>query len=314
MAVIRGDNGPDDIYGTSTGDNIFGYGGDDIIYGYGGNDRIEGGAGNDDIWGGTGANDLYGGSGSDYFIASALNIGPSDDYIVDFEFDIDKIDLAAWGVSDLSQVLAMTGIDVDGNAFFNAVYNGFNHFFTINGVRPNELQSNDFQFNVGGARHVPGTNGADTLFGSRANDSVSSGNGNDFVMGGFGNDRMNAGAGNDRLYGGVGADYLTGSTGSDRFVFRAANESLFSYRDVIADFQEDFDRIDVSVVDARADIAGNQAFTFIGGAAFTAPGQVSYNYYGNNTIVKFNTDLDATAEMDIMIVGRHQMIAADFVL
>ena len=107
MAVIQGSNGADDIFGTSAGDTIYGYGGADAIYGYGGNDAIYGGAGDDDLVGGTGANNLYGGSGVDWFTMSARGAGLSDDYVADFEFDIDRIDVVSWGISDFSQIKAL---------------------------------------------------------------------------------------------------------------------------------------------------------------------------------------------------------------
>lgn len=312
MAIIKGTNYDDDIFGTNSADTIYGYGGADIIYGYAGNDVLYGGAGNDDLIGGLGANNLYGGSGSDYFTASARS-GTSDNYVADFEFDIDRIDLVDWGVSDLGQVRAMLTTASNGNALFNAYYNGYNNYFELNGVRASDLLSNDFVFNTGAGRRMNGTSYNDTLFGSRYNDSILGNGGNDYLMGGGGHDQINGGAGNDRLYGGSGADTMAGSAGSDYYIYFSTAESVSTARDLIY-FQEDFDRLYVSPIDARTDVSGNQAFSFIGAGGFSASGQVRYQFYGDDTLIQFNTDRDATAEMEIRIAGRHYMIASDFVL
>jgi Ca2+-binding RTX toxin-like protein len=325
MAVIRGTNGADDIFGTNTGDTIYGYGGSDAIYGYGGNDVIYGGAGNDDLMGGTGVNNLYGGSGSDWFVMSARGAGLSDDYVADFEFDIDRIDVAAWGISDFSQIRALLRTDANGDAYFNASYNGYNHFITIGQVSIADLQSNDFVYSNSGAVTRNGTAYADPLFGSRSNDALNGGGGNDTLLGGLGNDALsgstgndalNGGAGNDRLVGGAGADRLAGSSGGDAFIFNAASETAptTTGRDTITDFQEDIDYIGLSAIDANVHVAGNQAFSFIGTANFTKAGQVNYVYSGTSTIIRLNTDADLAAEAHIVLAGRHAMISGDFAL
>ncbi|EBU8132029.1 hypothetical protein DLM20_25055, partial [Salmonella enterica subsp. enterica serovar Java] len=91
--------GNDIAYGSAGNDTIYTGVGNDRAYGGNGHDYIDGGAGNDDIFGGTGVNDLYGGTGADYFSMSARGTGASDDFIADFEFDRDRVDVSAWGVS-----------------------------------------------------------------------------------------------------------------------------------------------------------------------------------------------------------------------
>jgi hypothetical protein len=91
-----------------------------------------------------------------------------------------------------------------------------------------------------------------------------------------GNDHLAGGIGSDTLTGGLGADILNGGAGSDRFDFNAIAESgkTATTRDSIADFTHLADDLDLSTIDARAGVAGNQAFTFIGDDAFTASGQI----------------------------------------
>jgi Ca2+-binding RTX toxin-like protein len=65
MAVRKGNNYSNTIYGTGYDDAIYGYGGNDVLYGLGGSDFISGGSGHDRLYGGSGHDDLYGGSGND---------------------------------------------------------------------------------------------------------------------------------------------------------------------------------------------------------------------------------------------------------
>ncbi|TXI04819.1 MAG: hypothetical protein E6Q73_02720, partial [Pseudorhodobacter sp.] len=85
--------------------------------------------------------------------------------------------------------------------------------------------------------------------------------------------RLTGGAGADRLTGGRGGDALTGGAGADRFVFASLADSGFAGFDQITDFTHLSDRIDLSAIDARAGGANN-AFSFIGGAAVSAKGQL----------------------------------------
>ena len=154
MADIIGTSSSETIDGTSGSDNIEGRGGDDWIDADGGNDRIDGGTGDDVIFGGsgddviiggTGFNDLYGESGFDTFtVSERTSSGFSDDLIWDFTFDVDQVDLSAWGVSDFSQVEALLQFDDFGDATLNAFYAGHDHWLTFDSVDPRDLISSDF--------------------------------------------------------------------------------------------------------------------------------------------------------------------------
>lgn len=314
MALIEGNNNANNLGGTQSADTIYGYGGDDVIRGLGGNDIIYGGSGNDDIYGGLGENDLYGGSGADWFVMTPRSSGLSDDLIADFEFDTDRIDVSGWGVSDFSQLQELLRNDGSGNAYFNAYYNGYNHFVTVDGVAANQLTSADFVYSSVGASRIVGTSYADTLFGSRGGDSINSGAGNDYVLGGLGNDSITGASGNDKIVGGAGADTLSGGSGSDTFIFNSTSESAGSVRDRILDFEEDIDRFDLAGIDANVLVSGNQAFDFIGEAAFTAAGQIRYLFANGNTYIRGNTDGDSAGEFEFLIRGYHDMLSSDFIL
>lgn len=92
-----------------------------------------------------------------------------------------------------------------------------------------------------GADRLAGGAGEDRLEGGRDDDTLSGGRGADLVAGGDGSDRLQGGAGADRLVGGAGIDLLSGGRGADVFVMLADGS-----RDIIADFDRQRDRIDLS--------------------------------------------------------------------
>ena len=333
MAIINGTNASEYIPGTGYRDIIFGnggndtlrgFGGDDDLYGGKGNDYLDGGPGDDNIVGGDGGNDLEGGRGFDWFIMSTRGAGFSDDWILDFEFNFDRIDVSQWGVSDFSQLKELLRTDSGGNAFLNAGYGGYDHFLTVGNVFASELISSDFIFSNAGAKSETGTASFDTLFGSRFADILDGAGGNDVLLGGIGADTLRGGTGTDRLVGGVGndtidggagRDNLSGGAGRDVFLFRSIAESSPGNYDVITDFQPDLDIINLAKIDAIAGTAGNQQFTFIGGADFTAAGQVNFSHAGGNTtIITANVNGDLAADFRVVINGIFTPIAADFVL
>jgi len=103
--------------------------------------------------------------------------------------------------------------------------------------------------------------------------------GQDAITGGRFDDSLSGYNGNDTLTGGGGADWLSGGKGADRFVFKSVSDSRGYNNDVITDFsRSQGDKIDLSKIDAKAGLAGNQTFTFIGTAEFSGEkGQLRYD-------------------------------------
>ncbi|MGE5500924.1 MAG: M10 family metallopeptidase C-terminal domain-containing protein [Ignavibacteriales bacterium] len=324
MAIYNGTSLADLIKGSALADIIYGNGGDDSLYGLGGNDTIYGGAGNDYLSGGdgndilvpgSGVNDLRGGAGYDTFVMSARTTtsGFSDDLIYDMT-DGDKIDVSAWGISDFSQIKAVMGVDYYGAAI-NAYYNGQNHLLSFLDVAPWQFEATDFIYSNAAGGTQNGTAYGDMLFGSRGDDVLNGNGGCDTLLGGIGNDTINGGAGGDDIYGGAGKDTMTGGTGYDAFIFQTATDSLYgSSHDVITDFVSGVDWIDLCGVDANSGVSGNQAFSFIGTANFSAAGQLRYVSANGVTMIYGNTDADSTPEFQIELTGAHTLHAYDFVL
>jgi serralysin len=70
----------------------------------------------------------------------------------------------------------------------------------------------------------------------------------------------------------------------------------------------------LNLIDADEAVAGDQAFTFIGTAAFTAPGQINWFTNGTDTFVQLNTNADPTVDGIIQVFGVQTVDAGWFVL
>lgn len=108
----------------------------------------------------------------------------------------------------------------------------------------------------------------DTLTGGALADQLDGGGGDDLLSGGGGNDLLVGGDGDDVLMGGAGLDTLTGGAGQDTFVYLAITDSTLASHDGITNWQAE-DTIDLSAIDANSNTAGDDAFIFIGSAAFS---------------------------------------------
>lgn len=157
---------------------------------------------------------------------------------------------------------------------------------------------------------IDGSRGADVLLGFGGNDEINGGAGNDSIAGHSGNDLIDGGRGRDLIFGSTGRDTLEGGASADRFSFIAASESKVSARDVISDFSRaEDDRVDLSFIDARKDLAGNQKFGFIGDDAFSGRGQVRYD----DGILAGDIDGDRRADFAI-VVDVANLSKADLIL
>jgi fimbrial isopeptide formation D2 family protein/uncharacterized repeat protein (TIGR01451 family) len=155
----------------------------------------------------------------------------------------------------------------------------------------------------------------ENLLGSAHNDTLIGDNGNNRLTGAAGDDSLAGGGGQDELYGGLGADILTGNAGADRFLYYAFAESTLAAPDTLLDFSWfEGDRINLSSMDGHSGQAGNQAFAFVGTAAFAGGGQgsVRYEHSGGDTLVLVDGGDGGVAEMAIRLAGLHTMFQSDF--
>ena len=273
---IRGSAYDDILAGDGGANKLYGNGGKDDLSGHQGNDSLYGGAGDDRLTGGSGADLLDGGSGTDTI------------YYEDSAGVIISL-VGGFGIGGDAEGDSVTGVE-------NVIGS------------PND----DWLFGNAVANELYGDSGKDNLYGYE---------GNDELRGGDGDDGLNGGANNDRLIGGRGKDMLTGGTGADTFVFHAILASVDSAldtarSDVITDFSRvQGDKIDLSSMDANPDLAGNQAFTFIGGSDYSGTaGEIRTSQIDGNSWVSGDIDGDGNSDFRIMLTGQHQLTASDFIL
>ena len=148
-----------------------------------------------------------------------------------------------------------------------------------------------------------GNGGANTIAGNASNNTLS---------GLGGNDALNGGDGNDILIGGAGLDNLTGGANADIYRYTATlADSNGATRDVINGFVSGTDDVDLSLIDANAGAGGNQAFTFIGAAAFSAAGQV--RYAGGILEANVGGANGNAADFQIQLAGAPTFVAGDLI-
>jgi Ca2+-binding RTX toxin-like protein len=278
--------GADNVTGGAGADTIATKGGHDFLLGGGGADILDGGDGNDQIFGEAGIDRLIGGAGND-----RLDGGTgADDMRGGLGNDVYYVDTISTstneGAGDKVVELAGEGSDT---VYANGTYTlGANiEGLVLTGT---------------GAFTGTGTSGSNVITG---NDAANTLNG----LGGV--DTMNGAGGNDRLVGGLGADVLTGGYGKDVFAYTSVSDSLLgSAADRIMDFTNADDKIDLRAIDANSLIQGDQAFKFDYDHSFSI-GEIQQTFDGTNTLIEFNLDGDAAADMSILLIN-HDILAPDY--
>jgi Ca2+-binding RTX toxin-like protein len=248
-----------------------------------GADTIDGGAGNDSIFGGLGSDILNGGAGAD--------------------------DMHGGTGNDLYIVAAAGDVTAEDPAQGTDTVRSYINWTLANNVERLELR--------GSALNGTGNGLNNTIAGNSTTNSLSGSGGADYITAGGGNDTLHGGSGDDRLVGGAGADSLFGGTGNDFFRYEAVADSPVGpgTRDTIMDFAHGEDRISLHALDADIQTAGNQAFSFIGTAAFTGEaGQLRYRAFGNTCLVDADVNGDRISDMQIAVAGTNFMTGTDFIV
>ena len=238
---------------------------------------LSGNLGNNILDGGGGDDSFAGGGGTDTLIGGTGN----DVFRVDDASDI-ILEYAGEG-SDLVRVASSytlaEGVSVE----------------TMTTKNPNSTAAFDLTGNSF-ANLIYGNAGANTL------------------SGGGGIDRLRGQGGNDTLIGGAGADELAGGAGNDLFVFEDVSDSSLASPDRILDFASG-DLIDLSAIDANVGAADDQAFTFVGSAAFSnTAGELRTAVVSGNTMIYGDTNGDGTADFAITVTGTPALLVDSFVL
>jgi autotransporter-associated beta strand protein len=307
VIALYGSDNANSLRGSTHADTINGYGGDDDLFGSGGVDSLSGGVGDDVIWVETAGSGSSVHGGFDFDTLSTIGT-----------VSLDQIT----GVERLyinSGTLTLTGTQVATGLAINTEVEGFGGL-AVNMTAGTALVTKLYNFSgFGGTVTVTGTSGTDLIVLGNSTNAVSGGDGLDQIKGGSLVDTVNGGIGNDKIIGNGGADVLTGSTGNDVFKYKLASDSgIGAAADRITDFTIGQDRLNFVKIDANAALAGDQAFGFIGTAAFvnTGIGQIRYVVAGNDLRVEADVDGNGTADMNIILanIGDQSLSASDFAL
>ena len=110
---------------------------------------------------------------------------------------------------------------------------------------------------------------------------------------------------------------MAGGGGNDTFRFDSVSHSTPDSQASITDFTLG-DRIDLSRIDAKASTPANDAFSFIGNAAFSnTAGELRFEHVsGNDWLVQGDVDGDGVADLEILVTipDSHPLTAGDFIL
>ena len=315
-------NGSNNAGGDAAGDSLSGFevlvgsGHKDMLTGTAAGNRLIGGAGNDILIGRAGGDVLIGGPGKD--VASYATSGAglaarlgnagsnSGDAAGDKYHGIENLTGSTFsdtlgGNAGNNRLNGSGGSDLLGGLAGADTLNGGKGADTLNGGSGKDI--------------LNGGTGADTLNGGKGADILNGGGGNDRLVGGKGADTLVGGNGKDNLLGGKGRDILTGGGGADNFIFNSLGASTpDSRRDHVTDLVKGIDHIDVSDIDAKAGVVGNQAFHFITGAFTGHKGELHSLNVGANSRVEGDVDGDKKADFSILVEGVNNLDAGDFVL
>ncbi|CUH76612.1 calcium-binding protein [Tropicibacter naphthalenivorans] len=328
---LHGGNGNDTLVGGDNSENLFGDADDDLLYGNGGYDMIDlGNNGNP-----SGNDTAYGGAGNDTFLMGDGNdVVDGGDGIDIIEFDMTDEAAASSFSLDLWRDTSIT--HANGTLSFTSVESfKLSNAAHLSAITLQGRPAAQDKFSVSSAIAVKmyGLGGNDTLYSWTADDTVLGGNGNDAINGRAGNDYLDGGADddyiwgdldNDFIIGGTGADTLQGGTGRDvyyggargsgadgdvdTFRFYSGDMGVGATRDVIRDFEDGVDLIDLS--------GFSGTFTFIGATRFTGAGmEIQAGVLGSgNTLIRIDTNGDSNVDEELLLLGSQTLTADDFVL
>ena len=126
-------------------------------------------------------------------------------------------------------------------------------------------------------------------------ENANGGSARDYLFGNDVSNKLNGNGGNDVLDGHLGDDIYTGGAGADEF-----RVSQIGGNEKITDFTSGVDKIRLSEIDADSGVAGNQAFTFIGNAAFSnTAGQLRTYSQGGDNYLAGDVNGDGVADFTI---------------
>ncbi len=264
--------------------------------------------GNFFLYGGGGTDTLLGGSNNDTFYFGENGQFGATDHVDGGVSGTDQLGLRGnynivFGADQMVSIESIGMVSAQ-DTRFGALGSSYNYNLTMNDgnlaagvrmtidaapLRPNESLTFNGSAETDGWFRIFGGRGSDTITGSQTADIIS---------------------------GGLGSDNLRGAGGADTFLYRSVADSLLSQRDSILDFSTG-DRIDFSQIDAISGTPANDAFTFIGSAAFSGiAGELRATFYAGNGLWTVSGDVngDGVADIEFFVTSDHPITGGDFTL
>jgi Ca2+-binding RTX toxin-like protein len=329
-------SGIENITGSAYQDFLIGDGGVNVLRGMGGGDLIDGGAGADIMYGGTGNDQYYVDNAGD--VAQEYAGEGTDTVRIDVSYTLAAGTEIEWFMPD--DTYGTAAINLTGNESGNIIWGNYGDNIidggagadSMNGWKGNDTyivdNLGDDLFENGDVYSTPEneSEGFDTVLTSvtfnvglysEIEVLQATGTANIDLVGSIDNNTIIGNNGQNTLVGSYGKDTLTGNGGGDVFVWSAVEEiGWFNFDpDIVTDFNRPVgDLLAFNPIDADETVAGNQAFTFINTAPFTAPGQISWFTNGADTFIQLNTNADPTVDGVIQVFGVHTVDATWFVL
>ncbi len=334
------------IAGSAFNDRLIGDGNANSLIGGDGDDVLIGGAGRDGLGGGNGIDTAdYSGSASGLVVSLAnpqYNTGDAQgdtfssiEVLIGSNF-IDEL----YGTNGADTIKSLGGDDAikgyggddtleggDGNDWFDggtgadSMVGGLgDDVFIVDDVgdQVSEFDSQGTDNIEASVSYSLGGIHVDNLYLTGSAEINGTGNSlNNVVKGNSGRNNLDGSGGTDKINGAGGADILTGGTGPDQFIYSNLSDSTAdtSGRDTILDFAKGQDRVNLSPIDANTKTSGDQAFTFIGGAAYSnKAGELRYGINGDQTIISGDVNGDGVTDFKIVLSGSISLGSADFVL
>lgn len=273
--IIGGNDLDNKIVGRNADDTINGYGGNDRLYGNGGDDLLRGGDGDDVLFGNEGDDTLRGNDGNDTLQG---NSGADD---------------MAGGMGDDIYI-----VDNTGDVVTEGASEGWDTVYT-------SLSSYTLGANVEAG---VGFGASITLTGNSLYNQLTGTNGDDTLI--------DTGGSIDDFTGGLGADIIISEDDgmSDWFFYNDVAESNAAGYDQVFQVEGGLggDVFKLEGIDANTTVAGDQAFTYIGTAAFTGTaGELRHD----GDFIYGDVDGDGVADLVIeydLAVGSAPLDASNF--
>ena len=253
--------------------------------------------GSDTMFGGAGDDVMHGMLGDDWMMGEGDN---------DLMFGNEGADMMSGG-SGADTIYGGTGGDmIVGDDGWDRIYGG---------------DGSDAIHGNAGADRIYGGNGSDLIDGGTGRDLIFGGDGNNIIIGGDDRDALRGGRESDTIQGGRDADDMSSGGGRDVFIYTDYTDSraFDGGRDVIRDFNQNLDIIDLSAIDSNRFVSGDQELQFLARQPFDADapdgiGEVRWRGFEEGVLVIVDQNGDGTADMQIYLEGVTWLDQADFIL